>query len=119
MVLRRSLFRAGVRYRLGIRFGERFTIDVALTRPKIAVFVDGCFWHGCPQHGRTGFSGPNAALWVNKLSATRERDLRATRIALRHGWRVLRFWECEIAHDVGRCVGLILATRRSSDLSRP
>jgi DNA mismatch endonuclease, patch repair protein len=59
--------------------------------------VDGCFWHGCPRHGRnTPFNGPNADLWHAKMLRNRERDERSSALAESLGWRVERVWECEV-----------------------
>ncbi|HTH46183.1 MAG TPA: very short patch repair endonuclease [Candidatus Limnocylindria bacterium] len=68
--------------------------DFVFPRLRLALFVDGCFWHGCPQHG-TKPRG-NAAFWRKKFAANRARDLRVTRMLRRHGWRVLRIWEHEL-----------------------
>ena len=66
-------------------------IDVAFTKKKIAVFVDGCFWHCCPKHGTLPKS--NRAYWIPKLRQNVERD-RAADLGLKEaGWRVMRFWE--------------------------
>ena len=76
---------------------------------RLAVFVDGCWWHSCPTHGRkTPFTGPNADLWTAKMARIRERDARADRLAGDLGWRVLRLWECDIRADAERCVDTIL-----------
>jgi DNA mismatch endonuclease (patch repair protein) len=64
------------------------------------VFVDGCYWHGCPEHGPKAFRGPNAALWEEKISANRARDLRNTATLEELGWKVVRIWECMIRRDV-------------------
>jgi DNA mismatch endonuclease (patch repair protein) len=58
------------------------------------VFVDGCFWHGCPHHGRDAFTGPNADLWTEKMARNRQRDAKATALAVSAGFRVVRIWEC-------------------------
>jgi DNA mismatch endonuclease (patch repair protein) len=68
--------------------------DFVFPKLRLALFVDGCFWHGCPQHG-TKPRG-NAAFWRKKFAANRDRDLRVTRTLRRHGWRVLRIWEHEL-----------------------
>lgn len=73
------------------------------TKPEVAlraVFVDGCFWHGCPDHTPNEFRGPNAALWQEKIQTNRERDQRNTAQATAAGWTVVRIWECEISRDV-------------------
>jgi DNA mismatch endonuclease (patch repair protein) len=67
---------------------------------RLAIFVDGCFWHGCPEHGRkTSFTGPNAALWEDKMRRNAERDRRSTALAEGDGWTVTRVWECEVRED--------------------
>jgi DNA mismatch endonuclease (patch repair protein) len=67
--------------------------DVVFTKSRIAIFIDGCFWHGCPDHGT--MPRANREYWEAKLAANKERD-RAVDEALRDaGWNVLRFW----AHD--------------------
>jgi DNA mismatch endonuclease, patch repair protein len=65
--------------------------DVLFPRSKVAVFVDGCFWHGCPEH-RT-FPKSNDAWWLAKLTRNVERDRETDRHLEQLGWRVLRFWE--------------------------
>jgi DNA mismatch endonuclease (patch repair protein) len=65
--------------------------DFVFQRERLAIFVDGCFWHGCPLHGRNPDS--NRAYWLPKLARNRARDLAVTRELRRRGWRVLRLWE--------------------------
>ena len=62
---------------------------------KLAVFVDGCFWHSCPKHPTKAAN--NAAFWRKKLAANKARDRRVTRTLRRLGWRVVRIWEHELA----------------------
>jgi DNA mismatch endonuclease (patch repair protein) len=69
--------------------------DFIFRKARLAVFVDGCFWHGCPRHG-TKPKG-NAAFWRNKISRNQTRDRLVTRTLRRTGWRVLRIWEHELA----------------------
>jgi DNA mismatch endonuclease (patch repair protein) len=93
--VRRALHRAGYRFRVswpvpGLR---RRTIDVAFTRRKIAVFVDGCFWHGCPAHST--IPGSNRAWWQEKLAANVARDQQTSRHLEELGWKVVRVWEHE------------------------
>jgi DNA mismatch endonuclease (patch repair protein) len=58
---------------------------------RLAVFIDGCFWHGCPEHGEIPMS--NREWWIDKLAKTQERDLSTSATLLASGWRVLRCWE--------------------------
>ncbi|MEV5938724.1 very short patch repair endonuclease [Streptomyces sp. NPDC051994] len=112
VALRKAVHRLGLRYRLQRRVARRCTADFVLPRYRIAVFVDGCFWHGCPEHCPDEFQGPNAALWQEKITANRERDQRNTIEATATGWIVVRIWECEIRRDT------IAATRRVATLAR-
>jgi DNA mismatch endonuclease (patch repair protein) len=68
--------------------------DFVFPAARLAVFVDGCFWHNCPRHATT--PAHNRAFWRRKLAANRARDRRVGRILRRRGWRVLRIWEHEI-----------------------
>ena len=99
MLLRSKIHALGGRYRLQRRVAPRISADVAFPKKKVAVFVDGCFWHGCPVHGKRQFTGPNADNWTTKIERNQERDRRATRQAEEDGWEVLRFWECEVMKD--------------------
>jgi DNA mismatch endonuclease (patch repair protein) len=69
--------------------------DFIFPKPRLAVFVDGCFWHGCPQHG-TKPKG-NAVFWRKKFASNQTRDRRVNRALRRANWRVLRVWEHELA----------------------
>jgi DNA mismatch endonuclease (patch repair protein) len=102
--LRRLLHAAGLRYRVSwpVPGLPRRTIDVAFTRRRIAVFVDGCFWHGCPVHGT--LPRANAAWWANKIEANRRRDQQTTDHLSSLGWDVLRAWEHERPADVAQRV---------------
>jgi len=73
--------------------GTRATPDLVVTGAMLAVFIDGCFWHGCPKH-RTA-PAHNAEWWRAKLAANRERDTRVNAELRRAGWRVIRVWEHE------------------------
>lgn len=101
LALRRTLHARGLRYRLGKRIG-RFRPDVVFTGAKTVLFVDGCYWHGCPTHGPTEFRGPNADKWRAKIALNRERDRTAVDELSRDGWTVVRIWECEIKSNVQR-----------------
>lgn len=95
IALRRQLHARGLRFRVQLKVpgNNRRTIDVAFTRPRLAVYMDGCFWHGCPEHGRRPHT--NSEWWDWKLARNKARD-RSTDSELRDaGWEVLRFWEHE------------------------
>ena len=93
MLLRRELHRRGRRFRVAMRVpgNNRRTIDIAFTRQRVAVMVDGCFWHGCPAHGSAPSS--NAAWWRTKLAANAARDADTDALLRAAGWRVIRVWE--------------------------
>ena len=97
MLLRRELHRRGRRFRVVMKVpgNNRRTIDIAFPRQKLAVFVDGCFWHGCPQHGTRPSS--NAEWWSTKISANVARDRDTDRLLAERGWTVIRVWEHENA----------------------
>src|SRR4051794_5345566 len=94
--LRSELHWRGLRFRLHRRVGEGRSAprpDLVFPRKRVAVFVDGCFWHGCPAHGvrpRT-----NADYWAAKIERNRERDERNDDALAASGWAVIRVWEHE------------------------
>lgn len=92
--LRSALHAAGYRYRCDLQIklgGARVRPDIVFTRRKVAVFVDGCFWHSCPEHGRE--PTVNSGYWSPKLQGNRERDRRNTQALEQEGWVVVRIWE--------------------------
>ena len=95
LALRRLLHRAGLRYRVDYRPvpGIRRKADVVFTRAKVAVFVDGCFWHSCPVHGT--WPKANAAWWRDKLEGNETRDRDTDAKLAEAGWTVVRIWEHE------------------------
>lgn len=100
LLLRKALHALGVRFRLHKRLDKGCTPDILLASRRIAVFVDGDYWHSCPLHGRkVPFAGPNATLWQAKMERIKVRDARATDIATSQGWAVVRVWECVIRRD--------------------
>lgn len=97
LAVRRELHARGMRYRLQLKVpgNNRRTIDIAFTRARLAVFVDGCFWHGCPEHHHRPKT--NSEWWDWKIAGNQMRD-RSTDGQLRAaGWEVLRVWEHEDA----------------------
>jgi len=100
VLLRKALHSQGARFRLHRRLAKGCSPDLVLPRRRVVVFVDGDFWHGCPRHcPERSPTGPNAAMWQAKFTATRARDAQATRVAREQGWIVVRLWECEILED--------------------
>ena len=97
LALRRQLHARGFRYRVAfpIPGKRRRTIDIAFTRKRLAVFVDGCFWHGCPVHGTS--PRQNSDWWRTKLTANQRRDADTTQVLVAQGWTVIRLWEHEPA----------------------
>jgi DNA mismatch endonuclease, patch repair protein len=95
LALRRALHRMGYRFRkdhrLDLDGGRRVRPDIAFTARKVAVFVDGCFWHACPEHGSK--PSVNQGYWNPKLSRNVERDRVADSALEQAGWRVIRLWE--------------------------
>ena len=77
---------------------RRRTIDIAFTRQKVAVFIDGCFWHCCPEHGKAPQA--NSAWWQVKLTANHARDADTDRMLSEVGWVSVRFWEHEPPEQV-------------------
>lgn len=101
LALRRALFASGLR---GWRCHAKHVPgkpDVAFTRRKVAVFVDGRFWHGHPDYFTPGKSG---AYWDAKIARTQERDRIANERLLADGWTVLRFWDLDVENDLAGCV---------------
>ena len=93
MAVRSALHRRGYRYRVDVRPAEdlRTRADIIFRRQRLAIYIDGCFWHGCPEHYSTPAS--NAAWWDDKISTNRARDERSTQALKDRGWVVLRIWE--------------------------
>jgi DNA mismatch endonuclease (patch repair protein) len=93
LALRRELHRRGLRFRLHrkLEFDRRRSIDIVFPTEKVAVFVDGCFWHYCPEHAVLPKN--NAEFWRVKLEGNRERDVATTGALEADGWSVVRVWE--------------------------
>lgn len=95
VLLRSLLHQSGFRFRkdypIRLPSGKVVHSDIAFPRRKIAVFVDGCFWHCCPDHGTAPKS--NQTYWISKLRENVERDKRVTESLLSEGWQVIRVWE--------------------------
>ena len=113
LLLRRELWRRGLRYRLGFRT-QASRPDLVFRRQQVAVFIDGCFWHGCPEH----YVPPRSRrdFWEEKLRTNVDRDRQQTKVLEEAEWTVLRFWECQVHDQLGRVVGKI---QRALEGQRP
>lgn len=111
--LRKQLWRQGFRYSLkGSRLPGR--PDLVLTKYKTVIFIDGCFWHRCPEHFKAPAS--NVSFWDKKIQSNVDRDARNDSALRAAGWLVLRFWEHEIEKDLARIVTDIVNTLRRKRL---
>jgi DNA mismatch endonuclease, patch repair protein len=118
LAVRRLLFAAGLRYRVNIRpvVGLRRTADIVFPKARVAVFVDGCFWHGCPLHYVPSKS--NRDYWNPKIEANTARDAETTSRLEDLGWRVLRFWSHESPDEVAaRIVEVVRVSKARQKLS--
>jgi DNA mismatch endonuclease (patch repair protein) len=117
IALRSALHALGLRYRLhrAPLPSLRRKADIVFSRQRVAVFVDGCFWHGCPDHGRRRHD-VNGWYWPDKIDRNRRRDEDTDLVMASSGWLALRFWEHELTGDgaliVARRVKAILEERR-------
>lgn len=112
MEIRRELWHRGYRYRISLKLPGK--PDIVFPRERVAVFLDGCFWHRCPDH----FQAPsqNANWWCAKISRNVERDREVNATLKREGWTVLRFWEHEVKKSVSGVVRRI--THRIHSIKR-
>ncbi|MEU8762120.1 very short patch repair endonuclease [Streptomyces sp. NPDC048659] len=112
VALRRFLHAAGLRYRIHRRplKGVRREADIVFGPAKVAVFVDGCFWHGCPEHAT--WPKRNAEFWRDKIQKNRARDADTDARLAKAGWMSLRVWEHESAGEAAERVAAIVTERR-------
>ncbi|ABX15969.1 very short patch repair endonuclease [Burkholderia multivorans] len=105
LALRRALWHQGLRYRLTPKLPG--TPDLCFVTKRVAIFVDGCFWHGCPQH----YSAPaqNAEFWSHKVASNITRDRKADAALEAEGWTVMRVWEHELKSHLADVVARIEA----------
>jgi len=112
IALRQALHATGLRYRKDypLRLGRKLIRpDIAFTRGKVAVFVDGCFWHRCPSHGEV--PATNVGFWSAKLEGNEARDREQDRLLGEAGWLVVRIWEHEPLDAAIAVVRAALTTR--------
>ncbi|MFD8886997.1 very short patch repair endonuclease [Streptomyces erythrochromogenes] len=112
--LRSLLHARGLRYRVAAKPlpKMRRTADLVFGPTKVAVFVDGCFWHGCPQHFVPPKTNPD--YWREKIGGNVRRDRETDARLTAEGWLVLRFWEHEAPEDCAEAVRAAVASRRSA-----
>ncbi len=112
LAVRRLVHASGMRYRVdyALPFDRRRKADLAFTRQRIAVFIDGCFWHGCQQH----YAAPksHSDYWRGKVEGNRRRDADTNRRLAEAGWLVLRYWEHDDPAETARHIAATVLSRR-------
>lgn len=113
IAVRRIVHARGLRYRVDARplatLNRR--ADLVFSRAKVAVFIDGCFWHGCPAHHTVAKA--NATYWADKVAGNRRRDLDTSERLKNAGWLVLRFWEHQPPSEVAEAIIHAVRERRA------
>jgi DNA mismatch endonuclease, patch repair protein len=114
LAIRRLVHAAGLRYRVATKPlpGMRRTADLVFRPTKVAVFIDGCFWHGCSDHFRPPKTNPE--YWREKIGRNKERDGETDKRLQGEGWLVLRFWEHESPTDCAAVITAGVLARRST-----
>ena len=112
MKIRRRLHAMGLRYRVDIPVLKRLRRrpDIVFTKARVAVFVDGCFWHGCPEHGT--WPKRNAEFWRDKIETNRRRDRDTNERLEAAGWKVIRVWEHEDPEEAAERIASAVRERR-------
>ncbi|MEU9758195.1 very short patch repair endonuclease [Streptomyces althioticus] len=118
IMIRRLVHAAGLRYRVAARPlpDLRRTADMVFRPAKVAVFIDGCYWHGCPEH----YVPPktNSGYWSEKVVRNVKRDRETDELLTSAGWLVLRFWEHEPSDACAYKITLTVLERRGACLTR-
>lgn len=111
LALRRAVWKRGLRYRVDVSpiRGARRRADLVFTRAKVAVYVDGCFWHRCPEHATTPKA--NRQWWISKLDANVARDRDTDRRLDEAGWVVLRIWEHQDPEESAMLIERVVGQR--------
>jgi len=112
-LLRSALHAEGLRFRVHRRDLPGCP-DIVFPRARLAVFVDGCFWHGCPEHAVKPKT--NAEFWAEKLRRNKQRDRDVARTLEQQGWGVVRFWEHDVKRDIAAAVRTV--AQRLADRNR-
>lgn len=110
--LRFVLHQRGLRYRVDVRPINELNrrADIVFRSAKVAIFVDGCFWHGCPKHGTQAKA--NAKFWKDKIRRNQERDAETNRLLKKAGWKVIRVWEHEKPEKASERIHKIVTYRK-------
>ena len=118
LAIRSAVHARGLRYRVAIRpvHGVRRTADLVFTRARVAEFLDGCFWHGCPEHFHMPATNPG--YWGPKIAANSARDVETDRLLAAEGWAVLRFWEHTVVVEAATQIEDVVRDRLAA-LRRP
>ncbi len=116
--LRSELHRRGLRFRVDVPIDvlPRHRADLVFGPAKVAVYVDGCFWHGCPVHGAPPKS--NSQWWTDKIAGVRQRDVVTNRALIGAGWAVLRVWEHEDPLHAADAIQRAVESRRNGRRGR-
>lgn len=117
IAVRKELHRQGLRYRLhrAVVPGTRRRADIVFGPAKVAVFIDGCFWHGCTEHGDQE-PAVNRWYWPAKINRNRQRDEDTTRRLEQAGWLVIRIWEHEVAAAAAERIVAAVRMRRGRSI---
>ena len=115
LALRSAAHALGLRYRVSVRpLRElRRTADLVFTKARVAVFLDGCFWHGCPDHHTV--AATNASFWAEKVESTRSRDRETDRRLADAGWTSIRVWEHEDPVEAAQRIHAVVRGRGRSN----
>lgn len=119
LLLRRELHRRGMRYRVDqaiVPGTKRRRVDIVFSRAKVAVFVDGCFWHGCADHGVRRHD-INSWYWPGKIAGNKERDADTDRRLQECGWLVIRCWEHDDSIATADVVEAVVYARRGGSFA--
>ena len=112
--LRKALWARGLRYRVHAALIGR--PDIVFPRQRLAIYVDGCFWHGCPIHGTNPVT--NADFWENKIKGNIERDRQVTSQLTKLGWIVIRIWGHEIKECLDKVISNIIELLKAPDTTQ-
>jgi DNA mismatch endonuclease (patch repair protein) len=114
VALRRALHRRGLRFRKDYKItgaGRSVRADIVFPRQRLVVFMDGCYWHGCPDHFR--MPSRNVDYWAAKIARNEARDRHVSEDLASVGWHVMRIWEHEPSHDAAGRIAEVVASAMS------